>query len=155
MMLDANQGWLLGIGAPAMGNATVQLFKTQNGGLNWEMVYDTSKHISDRNGLWVENFYPYEVRFSFLPDQSGFFSDQRLFSSSNGGRSWALRSLDPPPGFLDIDCTRPDCKYLNVVSAPEFTSSQAGVLVRRVYSNSEEVRISLMYGADLSKLPQA
>jgi hypothetical protein len=155
MMLDPNQGWLLGIGAPTMGNAPVQLFETQNGGLNWEMVYDTSKHISDRNGLWVENFYPFEVRFTFLPDKSGFFSNGILYSSSDGGRSWAMRSLDPPPGFPDIDCSSPSCKYLDVVSAPEFTSSQAGVLLRRVYLNSEEVRNSLMYGADLDQLPQA
>jgi photosystem II stability/assembly factor-like uncharacterized protein len=155
MMLDPNQGWLLGIGAPAMGSATVQLFETQNGGLNWEMVYDTSNHLSDPDGLWVENFYPYEVRFTFLPDQSGFFSDQRLFSSPDGGRSWTLSSLDPPPGFPGIDCRSIGCKYLNVVSAPEFTTSQTGVLLRRVYLNSEEVRNSLMYGADLGQLPQA
>jgi photosystem II stability/assembly factor-like uncharacterized protein len=155
MMLDANQGWLLGIGAPAMGNATVQLFETRNGGLNWEMVYDTSHNISDPNGLWVENFYPYEKIFRFLPNQSGFFSNGSLFSSPDGGRSWKRRSLDPPAGFPDIDCMSIGCKYLNVVSAPEFTSSQAGVLLRRVYLNSEEVRNSLMYGADLGQLPEA
>jgi hypothetical protein len=155
MMLDTNQGWLLGIGAPAMGNARVQLFETQNGGVNWERVYETSQHISDPNGLWVENFYPYEVRFTFLPDQSGFFSDQRLFSSPDGGRSWTLRSLDTPAGFPDIDCRTVGCKFLDVVSAPEFTTSKAGVLLRRVYLNSEEIRNSLMYGADLDQLPQA
>ncbi len=155
MMLDANQGWLLGIGAPAMGSATVQLFETKDGGLNWEMVYDTSNHLSDRNGLWVENFYPYEEIFTFLPDQSGFFSNGSLFSSPDGGRSWTLRSLDPPPGFPDIDCRSVGCKYLNVVSAPEFTSPQAGVLRRRVYLSSEEVRNSFHYGADLGQLPQA
>lgn len=157
MMLNPDQGWLLGIRAPAMYSSSLRFFETQDGGVNWDMVYDAVEHLSDPEVLWLGVFYPYsEKHFTFLPDHTGFFSDGRKLSNSkDGGRTWIARPLDPPAGYLDIDCHSSDCKYLDTISTPEFSSSKEGMLLRRVYRNSEKVMNSFLYGDELNELPQA
>jgi photosystem II stability/assembly factor-like uncharacterized protein len=155
MMLDPDHGWMLGIGTPAMGNANVRFSETQDGGMHWKVVYDTSDHLTDPNALWVGGYYPYVTHFIFVSEAVGFFSDGRLFSSQDEGSSLISHPLDPPIDFPDIDCTGSDCKYRDTISAPHFTSPKAGALLRRIYLNSEEVINSFAFGDPLTQLPLA
>jgi photosystem II stability/assembly factor-like uncharacterized protein len=139
--LDPDQGWMLGESDGGMGNTLVYFFETRDGGLHWEMVYDTADHLSDSHDIWMNGIYPYPNHFTFVSKTGGFFSDGRLYSSQDGGRYWKLQPLEPPAELPELNCKGIDCKYvLDLVSAPRFSSQQDGVLVRRVYLNSKVVR---------------
>jgi photosystem II stability/assembly factor-like uncharacterized protein len=152
--IDPEHGWMLGESDSGMGNMRVHLFETQDGGMNWEMVYDSANHLSDPDTLWIKGYYPFPKHFTFTSKSVGFFSGGRLFSSQDGGRSWAFRQLDPPGDIPDIDCQGGNCKYLDTVSEPRFTSAQDGVLTRRAYLNSDVVMdVFVYYPNTLNRLP--
>ena len=140
VFIDAQLGWLLAGSDFAMGNARLHFFATQDGGMHWEKVYDTVDHIGTADELWISGFYPYSAHLTFVSGEAGFFSDGSLRASQDGGASWTLRTLDPPDDLPDVKCEPghgSKCPYLDTVSAPRFTSPQDGVLIRRVYLNSE------------------
>jgi photosystem II stability/assembly factor-like uncharacterized protein len=143
--IDSEHGWMLGESDSGMGNTRVHFFKTQDGGIHWGMVYDSANHLSDPDTLWIKGFYPFLGHFTFVSETTGYFSDGRLFRSQDGGRSWVVQPLDPPADLPDLNCNNGNCKYLDTVSAPRFTSSQDGVLIRRAYLNSEIVMDVFVY----------
>jgi hypothetical protein len=152
--LDREHGWLLGESDSGMQNMRVHFFETHDGGMHWEVLYDSVNHLSDPATLWIKGYYPFSEHFSFVSDTAGFFSDGRLFSSQNGGRTWVDHPLDPPADLPDIDCKGSDCKYLDTVSTPIFTSPQDGTLIRRAYLNSEVVMdVFVYYPNTLNRLP--
>lgn len=152
--IDPEHGWMLGESDAGMGNKRVHFFETQDGGLDWEMVYDSVDHLSDTHTLWIKGYYPFPEHFTFTTDTTGFFSDGRLFNTPNGGRSWVFRPLDPPDDLPDIGCQGGGCKYLDLVSAPRFTSTLDGVLIRRAYLNSDIVMdVFVYYPNTLNHLP--
>jgi hypothetical protein len=124
------------------------------GGVHWEMVYDSVDHLSDPDRLWIKGYYPFLKHFTFISGAVGFFSDGRLFNSLDGGRSWVFQPLNPPADLPDIDCQGGDCKYLDTVSVPQFSSGQDGVLIRRAYLNSEVVMdVFVYYPNTLNRMP--
>jgi len=153
IFLNQEQGWMLGESDSGMGNMRVQLLETQDGGMHWEVLYDTVNHLSDPDTLWISGYYPFSEHFTFVSETVGFFSNKRLFSSQDGGRSWIFRPLDPPADLPDIDCKGGNCKYLDTVSVPRFTSPQDGVLLRRVYLKSKVVQDVFLYHHLQNRLP--
>jgi photosystem II stability/assembly factor-like uncharacterized protein len=154
IFLDQEQGWLLGDSDAGMKNLRVHLFESRDGGSHWGMVYDTANHLDDPNTLWISGYFPFLERFTFISETVGFFSDGRLFSTQDGGRSWEFRPLEPPTDLPEVDCTGSDCPTLDTVSAPRFTSAQDGILIRRVYLNSDVVRdVFLYYPNAVNRLP--
>ena len=154
IFLGLEHGWLLGESNSGMQNMRVLLFETQDEAMHWELVYDSVDHLSDPDTLWIRGYYPFSTHFTFTSATTAFFSNGRLFGSQDGGRSWVFRSLEPPNDFPDLDCQGGDCKYLDIVSEPMFTSAQDGVLIRRVYSNTDVVMDVLVYYPNtLNRLP--
>lgn len=152
--IDPEHGWMLGESDSGMGNMRVHLFETQNGGMNWGLVYDSANHLSDPDTLWIKGYYPFPMHFTFTSESVGFFSDGRLFNSLDEGRSWAFQPLDPPADLPDINCQGGNCKYLDTVSVPQFSSGQDGVLIRRAYLNSDVVMdVFVYYPNTLNRLP--
>jgi photosystem II stability/assembly factor-like uncharacterized protein len=152
--IDPEHGWMLGESDSGMQNMRVHFFETQDGGLLWKTVYDTVDHLSDTDTLWIKGYYPFPEHFTFNTETTGFFSDGRLFRTQDGARSWVFHPLDPPADLSDIDCQGGYCKYLDVVSAPRFTSTQDGVLIRRAYLNSDVVMdVFIYYPNTLNRLP--
>lgn len=143
--IDQQQGWMLGESDSGMSNMSVYFFATQDGGIHWEKVYDSNEHLSDIDTLWIKGFYPYSEHLTFVSGNDGFFSDGRLFASQDGGTSWTFRSLNPPDDLPDLECKTSNCKYLDTASAPRYTSPQDGVLIRRVYLNSETTMDVFVY----------
>jgi photosystem II stability/assembly factor-like uncharacterized protein len=155
MMIDPEHGWLFGTGAQAMWTSNVYFFETRNGGTQWEMVYDYAKHLSDTDTLHIGGYYPFAEHFTFVSETAGFFSNGRLFGTQDGGRTWIYQLLEPPAEFPDVDCNAGNCKYLNTVSVPQFTSPRDGILMWRIYLNSDEAMTSFTYGDPLNQLPEA
>ncbi|MEJ2600597.1 MAG: hypothetical protein P8Z00_19845 [Anaerolineales bacterium] len=152
--ISKEHGWMLGESDSGMQNMRVHLFETQDGGMHMEMVYDSINHLSDPDTLWIKGYYPYTERFTFISGDVGFFSDGRLFISQDGGRVWKFHPLDPPADLPEIDCQDGNCKYLDTISAPLFTSAQDGVLIRRAYLNSDTVMDFFVYYPNtLNRLP--
>jgi len=151
---DQSHGWILGIGSQAMWSSAVHIFETQDGGDHWELVYAFADHLSDPDPLSIGGYYPFTEHFAFVTTTAGFFSDGRMFSTQDGGRTWSPRPINPPADLPDLDCTSNDCKYMDTISVPEFPSSQDGLSVRRVYLTSEEVMASFTYGDPLKRLPE-
>jgi hypothetical protein len=143
--IDQLHGWMLGESDSGMNNQSVYFFTTQDGGLRWEKVYDSINHLSDIDTLWIKGFYPFSEHHAFVSEEDGFFSDGRLFASQNGGISWTFYFLKPPNDLPELECKSNNCKYLDTVSAPLFTSPQDGVLIRRVYMNSEITKDAFLY----------
>lgn len=143
--IDSEHGWMLGESDSGMGNMRVHFFETQDGGMHWRMVYDSANHLSDPDTLWIKGYYPFLEHFTFASETAGYFSDGRLFRSRDGGRSWVFQPLDPPADLPDLNCNNGNCKYLDTVSTPRFTSSQDGVLIRQAYLNSEIVMDVFIY----------
>jgi photosystem II stability/assembly factor-like uncharacterized protein len=152
--IDPEHGWLLCESNSGMNNMRLHLFETRDGGIHWDIVYDSIDHISDTDTLWIKGYYPYSEHITFASETAGFFSDGMLFGSQDGGKSWVFRPLSPPADLLDIDCQGGNCEYLATVSSPQFTSAQDGVLIRRVYSNSDLVLdVFIYYPNTLNRLP--
>jgi photosystem II stability/assembly factor-like uncharacterized protein len=142
VMLDPDHGWILGTSDDVMGTAGVVILETSNGGMNWKIVYDIADHKSDPlNALWIGGFYPYGYKYlTFISRTVGFFSKGSLYSSQDGGKSWLSYTLNPPADLPDISCkSNSVCKYRDTVSVPGFETALDGVLIRRVYSYTQEV----------------
>jgi hypothetical protein len=152
--IDPQHGWMLAESDSGMQNMRVHFFESRDGGLHWESVYDSVDHLSDTDTLWIKGYYPFPENFTFTTETTGFFSNGRLFITQDGGRSWVLRPLDPPADIPDINCQGGGCKYLDVISAPRFTSALDGVLIRRAYLNSDVVMdVFVYYPNTLNRLP--
>ena len=140
VFIDQQRGWMAAGSDYAMHHMRLHLFATQDGGIHWEKVYDTIKHVSGTDDLWLGGFYSYSERLTFVSGEAGFLSIGGLRASQDGGASWTLRALDPPDDLPDIECEGSNCPYLNTISVPWFTSPQDAVLIRRAYLNSETTR---------------
>lgn len=135
--IDPQHGWMLSLSNFAMGNQSVSIFETQDGGLHWENKYDSGNHLSDTNTLWVGGYYPYSERLIFSSPAVGYYSDGTLFVSQDHGVSWGLLTLPPPNDLQDNECNTGNCDLLDMVSAPQFTSDEDGFLIRQYYLKSE------------------
>jgi len=154
LMLDSDQGWMFGIGEGSMGHSAISFYNSQDGGMHWESGYHTIP--GDELELWsYYNFYPYQDDFALASDTNGFFSNGDLYASKDRAVTWAPFLLEPPADLPDLNCTGgySQCKYLETISAPRFTSSQDGVLIRRVYTKTEAVGEEFTYGYSIHQLP--
>ncbi len=145
MFVDPDHGWLLGVSDAGMRNQVVHFLITSDGGIHWQVVYDSSQHITDPFTLWVNGYYPFLGSFTFLNETSGWFSDGNLFSTQDGGIQWAPVALTPPGDFPELECEGAGCEYLVSVSAPQFFTNQDGILNLRIYLNTETNLDVLVY----------
>jgi photosystem II stability/assembly factor-like uncharacterized protein len=142
MMVDSQNGWMLGEGGAAMGKSSITLFATQDGGYHWEVVYDSDTNFqangNDLHTLWGYSNYPYgEQAFTFTTLTRGFYSNGDLFVSQDGGKSWQVQPLPSPIDWPDLDAKASKNALWPTTSQPKFVSAQDGVLLRRVYSRDQ------------------
>ncbi len=154
LMLNSEQGWMYGTGEGAMYKAPIGFYSTQDGGMHWKQDYRTN--LESEPILWdFYGGYAYQDHFSFASKTSGFYSNGDLYSSTDGGDTWALFTLEPPPEYPELDCTSDygQCKYFDTISAPRFISLQDGVLSRRIYLNNEVVPDEFIFSYSIHHLP--
>jgi len=151
-MIDAEHGWMLTEEDGAMQTAALHFFKTRDGGLHWDRIYSSVDHIGDPNILWGGGYSQFTKQFTFVTETLGFYEGSAI--TQDGGRSWSPITFELPGDLPEIDCHpgRIPCKFYRTRSLPQFTSSQDGVSLLRVYPNSEDVRDAFLYG-DSSPLP--
>jgi photosystem II stability/assembly factor-like uncharacterized protein len=140
LMVDPKHGWMLGEGDGSMGKSSVIFFETQDGGMHWNVVYNTNDHVrtNDPNTLWGFSNYPYGDRsFIFITTTKGFYSNGGLFLSQDGGKTWQVQQLPPPGDIPDLDAKTSQSELFPTVSVPQFFSAQDGVLIRRIYSRNQ------------------
>jgi photosystem II stability/assembly factor-like uncharacterized protein len=152
--IDSEHGWMLGESDAGMGNKRVQLFKTHDGSMHWEDIYDSDDHLSDTYTLWIKGYYPFLERIAFTSEVAGFFSDGKLYGSQDRGASWTPQPIDPPAELTDLGCPDAVCDYLDIISTPRFLSPQSAALVRRVYMKTDlTLDVLVSYPNTLSRLP--
>ncbi len=85
--LDPQHGWMMCIGDPAAGFESKRLFKTQDGGLTWQMVADSAGTVPGTN---LESF-GYAGDLHFIDAQHAWMQVGRVGISitEDGGRTWA------------------------------------------------------------------
>lgn len=140
MMVDPQNGWMLGEGMATMGKSSIALFATQDGGLHWEMIYDSDAHFqaNDPNTLWGYSNYPYgHQALTFITPIKGFYSNGSLFVSQDEGKSWQAQPLPPPSDLPDLDAKASQSELFPTTSLPLFIADQDGILIRRVYPRDQ------------------
>jgi photosystem II stability/assembly factor-like uncharacterized protein len=154
LMLDSEKGWMLGIGEGSMGHSPISFLSTRDGGMHWKQDYKTTQG-SELELLSFYGVYPYQDDFAITSETNGFFSNGNLYSSTDGGETWAPFTLEAPADLPELNCTSDygQCKYLDTISAPRFKSSQDGVLIRRVYTNTEYVGYQFSNTYSIHQLP--
>lgn len=120
--INLAEGWMLVATGAGMHQVHSVLYHTLDGGVHWTKVADsdplntsgltttpkTGMVFRDANRGWMGT------------DLSGFFMPY-LFMTSDGGATWKLESLPPPPGKSD--------DWAGAILSPRFFGAQAGVAV--------------------------
>jgi photosystem II stability/assembly factor-like uncharacterized protein len=118
--IDRKRGWLLvGLGM-AMGNEDVAVYRTSDGGQQWQQIAGTRPpHESiTRGGA--------KTGITFIDENTGWMTaDSRthvpfLLQTSDGGRSWIPQTLEVPSELQDRDV---------ITKPPVFTSANDGMLL--------------------------
>jgi hypothetical protein len=128
VFVDDQHGWLMVAGDIAMGSQSVTVFRTMNGGIDWEEISSTSiddwppapERISGacyKNYIWFRDMSTGWVMGECLA--SGFF----VQITHDGGLSWGFQDR-PPPGEEPDALNGAQCAPF----PPVFSSPQQGVL---------------------------
>ena len=136
-MLDANRGWMMATDHGSMGSASLAFFKTSDGGLHWEMVYDTNEQVNiDWQKAMFAGSNPFgNYGFVLLDFDNAFFATGYFYRTENGGTSWEQVVLPIPPAETDEQTQAGMGQYQPPVSVPQFWSQQEGVTVGRYYKD--------------------
>lgn len=128
--VDAQFGWFFVSLGTAQGSEAVELFRTTDGGMNWETVSLTSGDTNQSTSGSLP-FPCTKNGVSFLNDSTGWASGSCtsgplfFYKSQNTGISWQAQTPPPPQGYpqdLFSDC---NCS----TTKPEFQSAQNGVFM--------------------------
>jgi photosystem II stability/assembly factor-like uncharacterized protein len=145
-MVSSDQGWLLGRSSDGSTGETVYVFETTTAGKHWEMVYDTTSHTKDSQGLlWFGGSTTYnDNAFSVSTQNRLFFSNSNLWVSQDSGKTWNPQQLPAPKEYPNLD-TSLDANHRSSISAPDFNTPKDGFLVRRVFRKEQVISPPLEY----------
>jgi photosystem II stability/assembly factor-like uncharacterized protein len=136
-LLDAQNGFMLAKDDGSMGKSSVYIFETHDGGMHWDIVYNSVDHMqmNDPDTLWVFGNYPYGGNLlTFVTKNDGFYSNGFLFVSHDGGKSWQMQQLSLPGDLADLESKVSKSELYLPTSSPRFVSATRGVLMRRIYT---------------------
>jgi photosystem II stability/assembly factor-like uncharacterized protein len=121
--VDTQHGWLLMGNDIAAGSESVTLYKTENGGINWEETLSTS--LANEPSLDSIPLGCHKDYLGFRDVSTGWvtgdcFSDEVLFEvTSDGGLSWRHQELPQSDDFIHTTC---------IPYPPTFFSPWEGIL---------------------------
>ena len=123
--IDAQQGWALVITGVAAGSTGVEIYRTSDGGENWNLAHRTDPQSLDQSGQLP--FSGSKNGLSFRDAQHGFLGGSvpaegyvYLYETPDGGVTWQQSALELPD-FLQSS-------FLSF-QAPVFFSANSGKLV--------------------------
>lgn len=137
--VDAENGWLMASLGAAAGSQQVEIYRTSDGGMNWQAIPNTLEHPSQA----PLNALPLgcdKTGFTFLDPSTGWVTANCpggiLFFqvTHDGGQNWKNQELMPPPGYpADLFATSSSTS-----EPPVFVSSRDGFLLVTVYASKSE-----------------
>lgn len=135
-MLDVNYGWMMAEDDGAMGSSSLAFFRTMDGGLQWEKVYDTVDRIQidSQSAIFAVSNPFSNSGFSSNDFNTALYATGRLFRSEDGGKSWQQSNIPIPPSKSDLDVKAGMGKYEPYVTIPQFWTKKDGVMVGRYYT---------------------
>jgi photosystem II stability/assembly factor-like uncharacterized protein len=132
--IDSLHGWYVGQIYAGMHQVWAIIYETLDGGLTWEAIHSSIDIISGSDGMGSQSALrgayslPYGRRLlTFVDEANGFAGPQRLYSTTNGGRSWMDIELPRPEDYPSLE------NAFEHVSPPWFINSDAGYLYMRIY----------------------
>lgn len=133
--LDPLNGWaLVGRGAGA-GSHAVDIFRTQDGGENWELMFQTNPDGSGDPGALP--FSGIKSGISFITVDQGWIGGSvpvdgmiYFYTTGDGGATWELQELILPAGYENAQTSS---------DAPIFFASQAGILPVRLFAETSAI----------------
>lgn len=136
-MLDANHGWLMASDDGAMGQIPLSFFRTADGGLHWEKVYDSEEQfqIDSGNTLFGGRNPIGEHGFVLLNFDTALYATGWFYRTGDAGKSWQQVDLPIPPAETDEQTEAGMGQYQPPVSVPQFWNEQEGVTVGRYYKD--------------------
>jgi photosystem II stability/assembly factor-like uncharacterized protein len=143
VILDTPQhGWFYLNGDASRAASPVILFETQDGGDQWNLVYNTDdSKASSEDELWNQYTSFSNPRFTFYTPTNGYFASGGLFATQDGGHTWHRQLLPPPAEIPDLEDQILHLILTDTLSTPQFSSAADGVLIRRVYSQIQVEQI--------------
>ncbi len=135
-MLDADHGWMFAEDDGAMGTASLSFFRTADGGLHWEKVYDSNDQMqidSQKTMFAIANPFG-NSGFALIDMTTALYATGRLFRSEDGGKNWRQTSIPIPPATSDLETQAGQGKYEPFVATPQFWTKQNGVMIGRYYT---------------------
>ncbi len=132
--LDEQKGWALYIVGAGAGSSVAQIFRTQDGGENWSLVYEVNPETSDMvSGI---PFSGSKEGLSFRDENHGFVAGNipadgfaYLYHTRDGGESWEQAPFEIPPAYR---------QNMLVFTAPRFFTPQAGKMAVRFFGAQGE-----------------
>jgi photosystem II stability/assembly factor-like uncharacterized protein len=136
VMLDADRGWLYATDDAAMGTASLSFYRTNDGGMRWEKVYDSNDQIQiDPQNTIFESRNPFGYSGFILNDfNTALYATGSLYQSTNGGKGWLRISLPVPPAATDLEAQAGVGTHEPDIAVPNFWTNRDGVMVGRYYT---------------------
>jgi photosystem II stability/assembly factor-like uncharacterized protein len=137
ILSSSQHGYLLTDGSQHQGSSVIDLYDTQDGGIHWNLIYNSLRSVLTGVGP-SEEIMDQFIAFSdphlvFRTATQGFFNSGGLFATQDGGKTWSRVSLPNPPEFPDLDTQLKQMALSETHSTVQFFGQQDGVFVRRIY----------------------
>jgi photosystem II stability/assembly factor-like uncharacterized protein len=123
--LDDENGWaMVGLGVGA-GNMGVAIYRTSDGGADWEQVYTNDPNLPNATeglplGGIKNDLTPLDAQTAWVGGVIYAPETFYFFTTGDGGRTWAEQPLPLPPGTQGAE--------ISIDAGPIFLSAQEGVL---------------------------
>lgn len=123
---DATHGWFAVQAYPGMSHVAATLYRTNDGGVNWEIVSDpTANQPGALPGSYSLPFG--STLFSFVNESTGYSGGHDLKKTTDGGKTWAVFPLPEPADEPVLN------QAVHLISAPWFLNAKDGLLIDVVY----------------------
>lgn len=135
-MLDENYGWLMTSDDGAMGQIPLSFFRTSDGGLQWEKVYDSNELFQTSSGdvmFGAANLFG-KHGFSLIDFDTALYATGWLYGTVDGGKQWNKLYVPAPPAETNEESIAGVGQYPPAVSVPQFWNKTDGVMIGRYYS---------------------
>jgi photosystem II stability/assembly factor-like uncharacterized protein len=138
--IDPQLGWLIADLGAAAGHEAVEIFRTVDGGMQWQEVSLTSGY-PDQSTPGSLPFACDKSGLTFRDDATGWAAGSCpggglfFYVTYDAGQSWQTQTLLPPPGypaniFSDCQC--------GINTPPTFVSSQVGFFAVQIFTATGE-----------------
>lgn len=135
--VDGQFGWFFVSLGTTQGSEAIEIFKTRDGGMNWEMVSLTSGDTTQSTSGSLP-FSCTKTGISFANDSLGWATGSCssgplfFYQTQNAGLTWQAQTPPPPSGYPRDFFTKCNC----TTTQPEFVTPQTGNFMLIISENT-------------------